>query len=295
MILSFLMLHKVLNFNIFCWLWRLLHFFQGIIYHISKFNSSVSVWNFPGGSDGKASTYNVEELGSIPGLRRSSGEENSNPPQYSCLESPMDWRPWQATVHGVAKSRTWLTSLLFFIPVHFSSLIPNMLIFLLAISCLTTSNFPWFVFLRFQIPMKYCSLHLWTFTTRCIHNWASFLLWPSCFIFLELLVFALCFSPVAYWTPSNLGGSSSDIISFWLFLLFMGFSRQEYWSGLPFHSTLKHILSKLFIMICPSWVALHGMAHSFTELYKLLHHDKTVIHEGCILNLLLYELISIKS
>ena len=72
-------------------------------------------------------------------------------------------------------------------------------------------------------------------------------------------------------------------------------SRQEYWSGLPFHSTLKHILSELFIMICPSWVALHDMAHSFTESYKLLHHNKAVIHEGCIFNLLLYELISIKS
>ena len=29
-----------------------------------------------------------------------------------------------------------------------------------------------------------------------------------------------------------------------------------------------------------SWVALHGMAHSFTELHKPLHHDKAVIHEG---------------
>ena len=48
-------------------------------------------------------------------------------------------------------------------------------------------------------------------------------------------------------------------------------------------------------MICSSWVALNGMAHSFTELYKLLHHDKAVIYERCILNILLYELISKKS
>ena len=41
---------------------------------------------------------------------------------------------------------------------------------------------------------------------------------------------------------------------------------QEYWSGLPFPSSEDHILSELFTMTCPSWVALHGMAHSFMEL-----------------------------
>ena len=45
---------------------------------------------FPGGSDGKASVYNAGDPGSIPGLGRSSGEENGNPLQYSCLENPMD-------------------------------------------------------------------------------------------------------------------------------------------------------------------------------------------------------------
>ncbi|KAF7234791.1 Protein TESPA1 [Varanus komodoensis] len=33
-------------------------------------------------------------------------------------------------------------------------------------------------------------------------------------------------------------------------------------------------------MTCPSWVALHGIAHSFIELHKPLHHNKAVIHEG---------------
>ena len=37
---------------------------------------------FPGGSDGKESTCNVEDLGSIPGLRRSPGGEYGNPLQY---------------------------------------------------------------------------------------------------------------------------------------------------------------------------------------------------------------------
>ena len=38
-----------------------------------------------------------------------SGEGNGNPLQYSCLENPMDWGAWWATIHGVAKSRTWLS------------------------------------------------------------------------------------------------------------------------------------------------------------------------------------------
>ena len=62
--------------------------------------------DFPGGSDGKVSAYNVGDLGSIPGLGRSSGEGNGNPLQYSCLDNAMDGRAWQATVCGVAKSRT---------------------------------------------------------------------------------------------------------------------------------------------------------------------------------------------
>ena len=49
---------------------------------------------FPGGSDGKASTCNAGDLGSIPGLGRSPGEGNGYPLQYSCLENFMDWRAW---------------------------------------------------------------------------------------------------------------------------------------------------------------------------------------------------------
>ena len=52
----------------------------------------------------------------------------------------------------------------------------------------------------------------------------------------------------------------------------MGFSKQEYGSGLPFTSPVDHVLSELSTMTHPSWVALHGMAHSFIEL------DKAVVH-----------------
>ena len=63
--------------------------------------------DFPGGSDGKASVYNVGDLGSIPGSGRIPGEGNGNPLQYSCLENPTDGEPG---VHGVAKSRTQLSN-----------------------------------------------------------------------------------------------------------------------------------------------------------------------------------------
>ena len=47
-------------------------------------------WSFPGGSDGKESTCNAEDVGLTPGLRRSPGEGNSYPLQYSYLENFMD-------------------------------------------------------------------------------------------------------------------------------------------------------------------------------------------------------------
>ena len=61
----------------------------------------------------KASAYNAGDPGSIPGERRSPGEGNGNPLQYSCLENPMDGGTWQATVRGVAKSQTRLNNFIF--------------------------------------------------------------------------------------------------------------------------------------------------------------------------------------
>ena len=60
---------------------------------------------FPGSSDGKESTCNVGDMGSIPGSGRSPGEGNNNQLQYSCLENPMDSGAWQSIVHGVARVR----------------------------------------------------------------------------------------------------------------------------------------------------------------------------------------------
>ena len=58
----------------------------------------------PDSSVGKESTYNVGHLSSIPGLGRSSGEENGYSLQYSGPESSMDY-----TVHGIANSWTQLS------------------------------------------------------------------------------------------------------------------------------------------------------------------------------------------
>ena len=119
--------------------------------------------------------------------------------------------------------------------------------------------------------MQYCSLQHWTLLPSPVTTTTEYCF---CFgsvssFFLELF---LHWSPVACWAPTDLGSSSFSILSFCLFILFMGFSRQEYWSGLPFLSPVDHVLSELSTMTRPSWVALHGMAYSFIEL------DKAVVH-----------------
>ena len=55
---------------------------------------------FSGGSDGKESACNMQDLGLISGLGRSAGEGHGNPLPYSCLENPhgqrslVGYRPW---------------------------------------------------------------------------------------------------------------------------------------------------------------------------------------------------------
>ena len=146
-----------------------------------------------------------------------------------------------------------------------------MSMFTIAISCLTTSNLLWFIDLIFQVPMQYCSLQHWTLLPLPFTSTKG-----CCFCFVSISSFFLKlflhWSPVAYWAPTNLQSSSLSVLSFCLFILFMGFSRQEYWSGLPFCSAVDYILSELFTMTHLSWVNLHGMTHSFIEL------DKAVVH-----------------
>ena len=145
-----------------------------------------------------------------------------------------------------------------------------MLMFTLAISCLTTSNLPWFMDLTFQVPMHYCSLQHQTLLPSPVTSTAE-----HCFRFGSVSSFFLVISPLF---------SSSILGTYWprkfifqcpIILLFHtvhGFWRQEYWSGFPFPSPVYHVLSELSTMTRPSWLALHGMAHSFIEL------DKAVVH-----------------
>ena len=116
--------------------------------------------------------------------------------------------------------------------------------------------------------MQYCSLQHWTLLLSAITSTTGY-----CFCFGSIPSFSLelflHWSPVAFWAPTNLHSSSFSVLSFCLFILFMEFSRQEYWSVSLFPSPVGHVLSKLSTMTHPSWVALHNMAQSFIELDRL--------------------------
>ena len=72
--------------------------FAKCIYPYMTFVEFLEIMGFLCGSAGKESACNVGDLGSIPGLERSSGEGKGYPLQYSGLENSMDY-----IVHGVAK------------------------------------------------------------------------------------------------------------------------------------------------------------------------------------------------
>ena len=65
---------------------------------------------FPGGSDSTESAYNAGDLSSIPGLGRCLEEGMATHSSILARRIPMDKGAWQATVHGVAKSRTQLSN-----------------------------------------------------------------------------------------------------------------------------------------------------------------------------------------
>ena len=142
-------------------------------------------------------------------------------------------------------------------------MVPKMLMFTLAISCLTTSNLPWFMDLTFQVPMQYCSLQHWTLCsppdtsiTGILFHFGS-----ATSFFLELLLHSI----LNTYQPSGL------IFQWHIFLPFHtvhGVLKTRHWSRLPFLSPEPHVLSELSTMTCPSCADLHGMAHSFVWLHK---------------------------
>ena len=124
--------------------------------------------------------------------------------------------------------------------------------------------------------MPYCSLQLWplllspvTYTTG-----HYFFFGPVSSLFLELFLHS---SLRAYWAHIDLGSSSFSVIPFCFLIQFMEFSRQEYWSDLPFPSPVDHILPELSTITYPSWVALHSMPHIFIELDKAKAHVTSFI------------------
>ena len=105
--------------------------------------------------------------------------------------------------------------------------------------------------------MQYCSLQNWTLLPSLVTSTIG-----CCFCFgsissLFLELFLHC-SSVAYWAPTDLGSSSFCVLSICLFIQSIRFSRQDYWSGLPFPSQVDHVLSELSTMTCPSWVKIAG-------------------------------------
>ena len=127
----------------------------------------------------------------------------------------------------------------------------------------TTEQLNWTEFALIHGPNILDSYAILLFTesdfasiTSHIHNWVLFSLW-LCHFILSGIIFH--WSPVAYWAPIVLDSSIFSVLPFCFFILFMGFSWQEYWSGLPFPSPLDHSLLELSTMTHTSSEALYHM------------------------------------
>ena len=100
--------------------------------------------------------------------------------------------------------------------------------------------------------------------TSHIHNWILFLLWLHPFIISKVISPLISSSILDTYQPGEFLFQYPIILPF---ILFMGFSRQEYWSGLPFPSPVDHILSDLTTMTRLSWWP-HTAWLGFIELDK---------------------------
>ena len=122
-----------------------------------------------------------------------------------------------------------------------------MSMFTLSISCLTTSNLLWFMDVTFQVPMQYCSLQHRTLLSPPDASTAG-----HCFCFgsassFFLVLFLSC-SLVAYWTRTDLGGSSFSVISFCLFkmlFLFVSYTSMKLKNGTNILNYYKYIFESI--------------------------------------------------
>ena len=132
----------------------------------------------------------------------------SNPLQYSCLENLMDRVAWWATVHRVAKSWRWLKRLhtpteLFWLSIH--------------------------GYVRFQ------AISEGLITDKLSHSnaWLFWWMWIIGLYLLSTPLYIYIYTKVKVWSHSVM---SNSVIVACQAPLAMAFSRQEYWSGLPFPS-----------------------------------------------------------
>ena len=137
----------------------------------------------------------------------------------------------------------------------------------LAISCLTTSNLPWFMDLTFQVPMQYCSLQHWTFLLSPVTSTTGYCF---CFgsipsFFLELF---LHWSPVACWALTIWGVPLS--VSYHFALSYCSWGSLVKNTAVVCHSLLQWTT---FCQTSPPWPIHLGWPHmawlSFTELDRL--------------------------
>ena len=134
--------------------------------------------------------------------------------------------------------------------------------------------------------MQYCSLqHPTLLLPPDTPTTESFPLWSSCFVLSGAVSNCPPLFPCSilntFWPCGGWGEGAGMLVFpcliFCIFILLIGFLPQEYWS-IPISSSsgahfVRTFHSGLF------WMALHGMAHSFTELTKP-PHNKAVIHEA---------------
>ena len=126
-----------------------------------------------------------------------------------------------------------------------------MLMFTLAISCLTTSYLPWFTDITFQIPVQYCSLEHWTLFLSPVTSTTG-------------CCFCLALTLYSFWVISPL--ISSSILGTYLSVEFIF----QFPISLPFHTV--HGVLKARIL---KWFAIPFS--SGPHFVRTLHHDPSVL------------------
>ena len=145
-----------------------------------------------------------------------------------------------------------------------------MLTFTLAISCLTISNLPWFMNLRFQVPMQYCSSQHQTLLLSPVTSTAGYCFCSGSIplFFLELF---LHWSPVGYWATTDQGVPLS--VSYLFASSYCSWGSQSKNPEVVCQSLLQWTI---FCQTSPPWPDRLGWPHTAWLIFMEL--DKTVVH-----------------